>query len=280
MTAVHMTNIKAETPKLLYGTAWKKEKTAELVEKALKLGFRGIDTACQPRHYNEASVGAALKRVASEGLERDKIFVQTKFTPVEGQDPHNIPYDKNAPLETQVFQSFEQSKINLQTNYIDSYILHSPLFPFQNLLKVWNSMEKLVHQGEVKQLGISNCYDLTTLKRLYEASEIKPAVLQNRFYKDTDYDVELRNFCNANNIQYQSFWSLSANPHLLESEPVIRAAMKHGVEAAQILYAFLISENIVPLDGTTSEQHMIDDLKVSELSLSAKELELIKQLLD
>jgi len=42
---------------LMYGTAWKKEKTAELVSLALKCGFRGIDTACQPKHYNEPGVG-------------------------------------------------------------------------------------------------------------------------------------------------------------------------------------------------------------------------------
>lgn len=44
-------------PQVFYGTAWKKGKTAELVEMALKLGFRGIDTACQPKHYNEPGVG-------------------------------------------------------------------------------------------------------------------------------------------------------------------------------------------------------------------------------
>jgi diketogulonate reductase-like aldo/keto reductase len=39
-------------PPVFYGTAWKKEKTAILVETALKQGFRAIDTACQPKHYN------------------------------------------------------------------------------------------------------------------------------------------------------------------------------------------------------------------------------------
>lgn len=39
-------------PSVFYGTAWKKDKTADLVEAALKAGFRAIDTACQPKHYN------------------------------------------------------------------------------------------------------------------------------------------------------------------------------------------------------------------------------------
>ncbi len=49
-----------EIPKILYGTAWKKEQTAKCVEMALGCGFRGIDTACQPKHYREDLVGEGL----------------------------------------------------------------------------------------------------------------------------------------------------------------------------------------------------------------------------
>ncbi|MEJ2468256.1 MAG: aldo/keto reductase, partial [Campylobacterales bacterium] len=106
-------------PKLIYGTAWKKERTAELVKAALHCGFRGIDTACQPKHYREAGVGEALEAAAAEGIARDALFVQTKFTPLEGQDPAAVPYDKNAPLERQVEQSFKTSQANLRSDYVD-----------------------------------------------------------------------------------------------------------------------------------------------------------------
>lgn len=49
-------------PAVFYGTAWKKDKTADLVELALRTGFRGIDTACQPKHYNEPGVGEGIAR--------------------------------------------------------------------------------------------------------------------------------------------------------------------------------------------------------------------------
>lgn len=55
-------------PAVFYGTAWKKEKTADLVELALRKGFRGIDTACQPKHYNEKGVGDGIARA---GLPRE-----------------------------------------------------------------------------------------------------------------------------------------------------------------------------------------------------------------
>ncbi|HLD22435.1 MAG TPA: hypothetical protein VJA83_00735, partial [Sulfuricurvum sp.] len=57
-------------PPLIYGTAWKKEQTVNLVEMAIRSGFRGIDTACQPKHYHEAGVGEALMRLKSLGIER------------------------------------------------------------------------------------------------------------------------------------------------------------------------------------------------------------------
>ena len=64
-------------PKLVYGTAWKKDRTADLVYTALKSGFRGIDTAAQPKHYQEESVGAGLRRAVTEGLvKREDIFVR------------------------------------------------------------------------------------------------------------------------------------------------------------------------------------------------------------
>lgn len=63
-------------PKLVYGTAWKKDRTTDLVYTALKTGFRGIDTAAQPKHYNEQGVAAGFKRAVSEGIvKREDVFV-------------------------------------------------------------------------------------------------------------------------------------------------------------------------------------------------------------
>ena len=53
-------------PYLLYGTAWKKENTSFLVSQALHSGFRFIDTACQPKHYDEAGVGKGWTDAASK----------------------------------------------------------------------------------------------------------------------------------------------------------------------------------------------------------------------
>ena len=119
----HTTYNRVPIPSFMYGTAWKKDSTAQLVKAAVSAGFRAIDTANQIIHYNEAQVGEALRALARKGITRDQVFLQTKFTPVNGQD-HRTPYDASADLTTQVAQSFDSSLEHLQTDYIDSYVLH------------------------------------------------------------------------------------------------------------------------------------------------------------
>ena len=65
------TSAGVKMPRIIYGTAWKKERTADLVVKAIRAGFRGIDTAGQPKHYNEDLVGTALQRLKDHGIERE-----------------------------------------------------------------------------------------------------------------------------------------------------------------------------------------------------------------
>lgn len=262
-----MTNLPGAMPRLLYGTAWKKDKTADLVTTAVKCGFRGIDTACQPKHYSEAGVGEALQRLSCEGIAREDLYIQTKFTSLNGQDPLHIPYDKKAPLHEQVAQSFEASKKNLHVNYVDGLILHSPLENIDRTMIAWQAMEQIHHLGGARLIGISNCYDLEMLKQLYAAASVKPAALQNRFYKETAYDNAIRRWCGEQKMIYQSFWTLTANPQILSHETVQKAAQTYQKTAAQIFFRVLIDVGIVPLTGTSSEIHMKEDLEIFNFDL-------------
>ena len=266
-------------PGLIYGTAWKKERTADLVVKAIQTGFKGIDTACQPRHYNEPLVGEALYRLKDDGVERETLFLQTKFTSLDGQDPEQVPYDKNSPIESQVIQSLKTSKKNLQTEFLDSLVLHSPMAPHSLLMKVWNAMETIQRAGGTRQLGISNCYYTETMKQLYADANVKPAVVQNRFYQETGYDADLRDWCSKHGVIYQSFWTLTANPHILGSNTVQTIAKKYNKTEAQIFFRYLSQSGIVPLTGTCSEQHMREDLSIFDFELSSDELKNVSRLL-
>jgi diketogulonate reductase-like aldo/keto reductase len=274
------TSAGVKMPRIIYGTAWKKDRTADLVVKAIQTGFRGIDTACQPKHYNEALVGTALQRLKDHGVEREALFLQTKFTPLSGQDLRQVPYDMNAPVELQVAQSFEASKKNLQIEYVDSLLLHSPMAPHSLLMEVWNAMEKIQKTGGARQLGISNCYDPEVFRSLYTDATVKPAVVQNRFYQDTGYDVDLRHWCSNHGVIYQSFWTLTANPHILSSNTVQTIAKKYKKTEAQIFFRYLSQSGIVPLTGTSSEQHMREDLSIFNFELSSEDLKNVSLLLN
>ena len=264
---------------MIYGTAWKKEETTRLVSEALKLGFRAIDTACQPKHYREDLVGVALAKAFLEGLKREDVFIQTKFTPIDGQDRNNMPYNENDDILTKLDKSFNRSKENLKVDFIDSYLIHSPFAPIEDFIAVYKRMEELVELGQVGQIGLSNCYDLKLLSYVYNNAKIKPKVLQNRFYRDSNYDKVLREFCTQNEITYQSFWSLSANPNILASDEVVSIAKKYDKSAPQILYKFLNQINITPLNGTTSKVHMKEDLEIIHFDLEEKEISSILKLL-
>ena len=267
-------------PRIIYGTAWKKDRTADLVVEAIQAGFRGIDTACQPKHYNEPLVGTALQRLKEHGIEREALFLQTKFTPLAGQDPRQVPYEKNAPIELQIAQSFETSKNNLQSEYLDSLLLHSPLSPHALLMKAWNAMEKIQKTGGARQIGISNCYDTKVIRSLYADADVKPAVVQNRFYQETGYDADLRHWCSDHGVIYQSFWTLTANPHILASNTVRTIARKYKKTEAQIFFRYLSLSGIVPLTGTISEQHMREDIGIFDFELSFEDINDVSLLLN
>jgi len=180
-----------------------------------------------------------------------------------------MPYDADAKLSIQVGQSFETSLRNLQTDYVDGLILHSPYGDEYKTTEVWQAMEAVFDSGGAKQLGISNCYSLDALKSLYRKVKIKPAVVQNRFYAATRYDREIRDFCRLNGIIYQSFWSLTANPHILAHDGLQRLSEKFGYTPEQIFFRYLTQVDIVPLTGTTSETHMREDLAIFDFELAA-----------
>ena len=266
-------------PNMIYGTAWKKENTTNLVFEALRQGFKGVDTACQPKHYREDLVGLGLLKAYEIGIKRQDLFIQTKFTPIDGQDQSNMPYLASDEIEIQVEKSFQTSKKNLHTDFINAYILHSPVYPGSKLQRVWQKMEEFVDAGEVGALGISNCYDLDVLKYLFNNAKVKPSIVQNRFYSQSGYDKEIRAFCNENNIKYESFWSLTANPNILANEVLQTLSNKYQRGVAEIFYRFLNHINITPLNGTTSTKHMIEDLKISEFELLEEEINKIYNLL-
>jgi len=264
-------------PNLMYGTAWKKASTRELVQLAVASGFRAIDTANQLIHYEEALVGEALQALEQQGVRRESLFLQTKFTSVDGQD-QRTPYDPAADLTTQVRQSFASSLTHLGTAYMDSYVLHAP-FQRRGLgqsdWEVWAAMEELYKSGKSKMIGISNVA-AGQLEELCEKARHKPMVVQNRCFAALGWDKQVRDICQAQGIIYQGFSLLTANREVLV-DPEIRAiARRLGAGIAQVIFRFAMQIGMLPLTGTTSQQHMKEDLQAEQFTLSADEIQRIE----
>jgi diketogulonate reductase-like aldo/keto reductase len=262
----------------LYGTAWKEERTAALTELALRMGFRGIDTANQRRHYHEAGVGEGLAAAYRAGVvARAELFLQTKFTYRDGQD-HRLPYDPAADLGTQVAQSMSSSLEHLGTDHVDSYVLHGPATGHgwsDEDREVWAAMVRERDAGRTRLLGVSN----VTLEQLEEmaATEAEaPAFVQNRCFARRGWDREVRRFCRDRGIVYQGFSLLTANRTALTDPLVTDIAAREAATPAQVIFRFARAVGMLPLTGTSDPVHMTEDLASRRLTLTADEVRAIE----
>jgi diketogulonate reductase-like aldo/keto reductase len=256
-------------PKFLYGTAWKEDRTARLVELALRSGFRAIDTANQRRHYFEAGVGQGLAAAYKAGIVKcDDLFLQTKFTYARGQD-NRLPYDLAASLKEQVAQSLASSLEHLGTDHVDSFVLHGPASNYDWTAydsEVWEAMRRERDAGRTRLLGVSNV-SIDHLQQMEASRAELPTFVQNRCFASMGWDRDVRRFCQKHNIIYQGFSLLTANQEVVHHPPLINLASELSVTPAQIIFAFARAVGMLPLTGTSSADHMKEDLASLTLTL-------------
>ena len=190
-------------PPFLYNTFKKKEKTGTLVYQAIISGYKGVDTAALPKYYREDLAGAGVRRALSEGkISRDEIYIQSKFTSVNWQNPNEMPYDPTASISEQVHTSIRSSLRNMrpseeesssESTYLDCLVLDNPLPTMAQTLEAWRAAETYVPH-KIRYLGIS-FVTRGILEQLYDAADYKPAVVQNPFSPNTQFDLDVRAFC-------------------------------------------------------------------------------------
>ena len=265
-------------PDFLYGTAWKEERTAALTELALRTGFRGIDTANQRRHYYESAVGKGLAAAYGAGVvTRADLFLQTKFTYQAGQD-HRLPYDADASLSAQVAQSLASSLEHLDTDHVDSFVLHGPASGYgltEDDAEVWAAMLREREAGRTRTLGVSNV-SLRHLEQMAAAGLELPAYVQNRCFARFGWDYHVRAFCAERDIVYQPFSLLTANPEVLQHPLVRSIAARNKATAPQVIFRFAQALGMLPLTGTTNAEHMKQDLACGQVEISPEEVRAIE----
>jgi diketogulonate reductase-like aldo/keto reductase len=270
----------SSVPSFLYGTAWKEDRTAALTELAIRSGFRGIDTANQRRHYFEAAVGQGLAAAYRAGIvTRADLFLQTKFTYQNGQD-HRLPYDPAATLSVQVAQSMASSLEHLGTDHVDSFVLHGPASHSHwttDDFETWQAMIKERDAGRTRLLGVSNI-SLAQLQQMARAHAEPPAFVQNRCYARLGWDREVRAFCRERNIIYQGFSLLTANVEVLRHPSINALAAEMNTMPAQIIFAFARQVGMLPLTGTSSAEHVQQDLESLRITLRPEAVRAIESI--
>ena len=217
----------------------------------------------------EAGVGEGLAAAYEAGIvTRADLFLQTKFTYRRGQD-HRLPYDAGASLSGQVAQSLASSLQHLRCDYVDSFVLHGPSSNYDwtaDDAEVWEAMRHERDAGRARLLGVSNV-SLRHLEQMADAGGEAPSFVQNRCYASLGWDREVRLFCRELGIVYQGFSLLTANVDVVHHPMIGTLAARLGATPAQIIFAFARAIGILPLTGTSSAEHMKQDLASLQFAL-------------
>ncbi len=244
------------------------------------MGFRGIDTANQRRHYFEGGVGEGLAAAYRAGVvTRDHLFLQSKFTYRRGQD-HRLPYDPAAALSVQVAQSMASSLDHLGTDHVDSYVLHGPSSNYEWAdadTEVWEAMRKERDAGRTCLLGVSNV-SLRHLQQMAAGSAELPSFVQNRCYARLGWDRAVRQFCREHKVIYQGFSLLTANQEVLHHPLIASLAATAKATPAQVVFSFARSIGMLLLTGTSNAEHMKQDLASRNVTLPQESVQAIESL--
>lgn len=252
----------ASLPRVLFGTAWKGDKTAEVVSKAISAGFTGIVSGGDSRNYNEKLVGDAIKQSGK----RENLYIQTSFIPASS--PHEAKlfqesyYDYSAPIKKQVEASIDKSLNLLQVDQIDTVVIGRPYrFAFDNK-EAYATLESLVEQKKIKNIGLQRFHDIDMLKEVYDSATIKPLVIFNRFYTEKNFDPEIRSFAKQQGIQYQSFWTLTGNPQITNQ---IKYLVPEGQTVQQLWFKYVLQLGITPVTAPENDDQIRQVLALADL---------------
>ena len=194
--------------------------------------------------------------------------LETKFTSLSSQgNGEDLPFDPSSSITEQIGASIIGSLENLQPSqgapldkvYIDCLILHTAYEKVEDDLEARAVFAEYVPRT-VRQLSISNV-TIHELRAIYDRVEVKPTVVQDAFIPNGDYDREVRNFCAETGITHQAFWTLTANPELLQSSPVNHVASEAGIEKEVALHELASLSNVEVFDGCKWSDRMKSDFK-------------------
>jgi diketogulonate reductase-like aldo/keto reductase len=232
--------------------------TQSAVSTALDVGYRLIDTA--QGYQNEEGVGAA---VADAGIDLDDVFITTKLA------NHFQGFDA-------ALSAFDESMRKLRLDVLDLFLIHWPLPMFDQYVETWRALEKLVGEGRVRSIGVSN-FTVAHLQRLFDETDIVPAVNQIELHPQFPQD-ELRAFHAEHGILTESWGPLGQGKGLLEDPRIIEVAKSKGRTPAQVVLRWHIQLGCVVIPKSVTPERIRENLAVADFELDDADLAAIAEL--
>lgn len=246
-----------EIPTLGFGTfELEGENCMRMVEKALEVGYRHIDTA--QIYKNEAEVGKAIQNSA---LERSDLWVTTKVW--------RDDLSKDSVLSTTA-----ESLKNLQTNYVDLLLIHWPNEDYP-LRETFEALHKLQENGQVRQIGISNF----PVKWMKEALEYAPNLITNQveYHPYLSQEDLLNDIKDFNNI-FLTAYSPLGQAEVLDDPTLKELAEKHDKTVPQVILRWHLQQGIVAIPRSSNPDHVESNFKIWDFELSNDEMKKITSL--
>lgn len=229
------------------------ETTQKVVEEAIEVGYRLIDTA--QSYGNEEAVGKAIK---SSGVPREELFITTKLW------ISDMSYEGAK-------KTFAESLSKLDLDYLDLYLLHQPV---GDTFGAWRALEELYKEGKIRAIGVSN-FKPDQIANLSLFNEITPAVNQIELHVFHQKEAEIT-YLAEKGIQAESWGSFADAKFDVFKNPVLmEIAAKHGKTTAQVMLRWQLQRGIVSLSKSATLERIRQNFDIFNFKLTEADMKQI-----